>query len=92
MGLVTWQTSNRLDIGNRLWYTPGRPYVHHEKLVAAMISETKRSAGQFKPDMVTFLLVLFALGLGFFVWNAHQELALNDIGWLSGAAQHLSPS
>jgi hypothetical protein len=86
MGVSTWQTSNRLDIGNRLWYTPGRPCLHQEKLVAAMVSAKKWFAGQFKPGTVAFLLVLFGLGLGFFAWNAHLELALDDIGWLNGEA------
>jgi hypothetical protein len=52
----------------------------------AMVSAKEWFAGQLKQDNVAFLLVLFALGLGFFVWNAHLELALDDIGWLNGEA------
>jgi hypothetical protein len=51
-----------------------------------MAQGKKWFAGKFKQDEIAFLLVLFALGLGFFVCNAHLELALDDIGWLKGEA------
>jgi hypothetical protein len=52
----------------------------------AMVQAKKWVTGKFKQDEIAFLLVLFALGLIFFVWNAHLELALDDIGWLKGEA------
>jgi hypothetical protein len=43
-------------------------------------------AGKFRRDELAFLVVLLALGLAFFAWNAHLELAQDDIGWLKGEA------
>jgi hypothetical protein len=43
-----------------------------------------QSVDRLSRDEVVFVLFLFVLGLGFFVRNAHLELALDDIGWLKG--------
>jgi hypothetical protein len=51
-----------------------------------MVRSEKRVTDKPWQDEIAFLLILFALGLGFFVWNAHSELALDDIGWLKGEA------
>lgn len=37
-------------------------------------------------DRVVFPLILLLFGLGFFVHNAHLQLAADDIGWLRGEA------
>ena len=52
----------------------------------AVVQGKKRVAGKFKRDEIAFLLVLLTLGLAFFAWNAHLELALDDLGWLKGEA------
>jgi hypothetical protein len=51
-----------------------------------MEQRKKWAAVKFEQGEIAFLLVLFALGLAFFVWNAHLELALDDLGWLKGEA------
>jgi len=51
-----------------------------------VVQGKKRVTGKFKRDEIAFLLVILTLGLAFFAWNAHLELALDDLGWLKGEA------
>ena len=51
-----------------------------------MVQGKRWVTGRLKPGEIAFLLVLLALGLAFFVRNAHLELALDDLGWLQGQA------
>jgi hypothetical protein len=51
-----------------------------------MVPRAKWVADRFRLEEMAFLLALLALGLAFFVSNAHLELAQDDIGWLNGQA------
>lgn len=51
-----------------------------------MKEQMVRSSSKQRRDRIIFLLLLLLFGLGFFLRNAHLQLALDDIGWLRGEA------
>ena len=51
-----------------------------------MKKQGTRSSHNQRRDRAVFLLLLLLFGLGFFVRNAHLQLASDDIGWLGGEA------